>query len=173
MTQETALGAALKSAVQTMSKKKQTDMIADYLYSKYDVFKRFKPLAIGIEKDLVEALPQFDAALIHRVLSNHCRRPKYLKAVARGGKRFNLNNRFQGEVSEQEQQYALSQPNIREAIEKQRLLWSMGKRLRIEFQAAFLRDGQPENLLGMLSARFLFCGGRRKPIFGFQAAVLQ
>ena len=64
MTQETALGAALKSAVQTMSKKKQTDMIADYLYSKYDVFKRFKPLAIGIEKDLVEALPQFDAALI-------------------------------------------------------------------------------------------------------------
>ena len=71
MTQETALGAALKSAVQTMSKKKQTDMIADYLYSKYDVFKRFKPLAIGIEKDLVEALPQFDAALIDRVLSNH------------------------------------------------------------------------------------------------------
>ncbi len=119
MTQETALGAALKSAVQTMSKKKQTDMIADYLYSKYDVFKRFKPLAIGIEKDLVEALPQFDAVLIHRVLSNHCRRPKYLKAVARGGKRFNLHNRFQGEVSEQEQQYALSQPNIREAIEKQ------------------------------------------------------
>lgn len=119
MTQETALGAALKSAVQTMSKKKQTDMIAEYLYSKYDVFKRFKPLAIGIEKDLVEALPQFDAVLIHRVLSNHCRRPKYLKAVARGGKRFNLNNRFQGEVSEQEQQYALSQPNIREAIEKQ------------------------------------------------------
>ena len=119
MTQETALGAALKSAVQTMSKKKQTDMIADYLYSKYDVFKRFKPLAIGIEKDLVEALLQFDAVLIHRVLSNHCRRPKYLKAVARGGKRFNLHNRFQGEVSEQEQQYALSQPNIREAIEKQ------------------------------------------------------
>jgi len=118
MTQETALGAALKSAVQTMSKKKQTDMIAEYLYSKYDVFKRFKPLAIGIEKDLVEALPQFDAVLIHRVLSNHCRRPKYLKAVARGGKRFNLNNRFQGEVSEQEQQYALSQPNIREEIEK-------------------------------------------------------
>ena len=49
----------------------------------------------------------------------------------------------------------------------------MRLKLRIEFQAAFLRDGQPENLLGMLSARFLFCGGRRKPIFGFQAAVLQ
>ena len=53
------------------------------------------------------------------MLSNHCRRPKYVKAVARGGKRFNLNNRFQGEVSAEEQQHALSQPGIREAIEKQ------------------------------------------------------
>ena len=69
MTQETALGAALKSAVQTMSKKKQTDLIADHIYGKYDVFKRFKPLALGIDKDLVAALPQYDPALIARVLS--------------------------------------------------------------------------------------------------------
>lgn len=119
MSQETALGAALKNAVQTMSKKKQTEMIAEYIYGKYDVFKRVKPLAIGIEKELVEALPQFDAGLINRVLSNHCRRPKYIKAVARGGKRFNLNNRFQGEVTAEEQAHALSQPGIKEAIEKQ------------------------------------------------------
>ncbi|ULJ61259.1 ProQ/FINO family protein [Wielerella bovis] len=119
MTQETALGAALKNAVQTMSKKKQTEMIAEYIYGKYEVFSRCKPLAVGIEKDLVEALPQFDAALINRVLSNHCRRPKYIKAIARGGKRFNLNNRFQGEVSAEEQAHALAQPGIKEAIEKQ------------------------------------------------------
>ena len=99
MAQETALGAALKSAVQTMSKKKQTDMIADHIYGKYDVFKRFKPLAVGIDQDLVAALPQYDPALIARVLANHCRRPRYLKALARGGKRFDLNNRFKGEVS--------------------------------------------------------------------------
>ncbi|MCO6515377.1 MAG: osmoprotectant transport activator ProQ, partial [Snodgrassella sp.] len=43
MSQETALGAALKSAVQTMSKKKQTYMIAEHIYRKYDVFKHFKP----------------------------------------------------------------------------------------------------------------------------------
>ncbi|HGG8205977.1 TPA: ProQ/FINO family protein, partial [Neisseria meningitidis] len=90
MTQETALGAALKSAVQTMSKKKQTEMIADHIYGKYDVFKRFKPLALGIDQDLIAALPQYDAALIARVLANHCRRPRYLKALARGGKRFDL-----------------------------------------------------------------------------------
>ena len=112
MTQETALGAALKSAVQTMSKKKQTDMIAEHIYHKYDVFKRFKPLALGIDQDLVAALPQFDPPLIARVLANHCRRPRYLKALARGGKRFDLNNRFKGEVSPEEQAVAQQHPLV-------------------------------------------------------------
>lgn len=119
MTQETALGAALKSAVQTMSKKKQTDMIADHIYSKYDVFKRFKPLAVGIDQDLVAALPQFDPSLIARVLANHCRRPRYLKSLARGGKRFDLNNRFKGEVSPEEQAIAEQHPAVQQDLAAQ------------------------------------------------------
>ena len=115
MTQETALGAALKSAVQTMSKKKQTDMIADHIYNKYDVFKRFKPLAVGIDQDLITALPQFDPTLIARVLANHCRRPRYLKALARGGKRFDLNNRFKGEVTPEEQAIAQQHASMQQA----------------------------------------------------------
>lgn len=117
--QHTALGEALKQAVQTMSKRRQTEMVAEYIYNKYEVFKRTRPLAVGIEQELTQALPQFDPQIINRVLSNHCRRPRYVKAVARGGKRFNLNNRFQGEVTPEEQAFALSQPGIKEAIEKQ------------------------------------------------------
>lgn len=64
MQNETSIGAALKAAVQTMSKKKQTDLIADHVYEKYDVFKKFKPLAVGIDQDLIAALPQFEATLI-------------------------------------------------------------------------------------------------------------
>lgn len=119
MTQETALGAALKSAVQTMSKKKQTDMIANHIYGKYDVFKRFKPLALGIDQDLAAAMPQYDPALIARVLANHCRRPRYLKALARGGKRFDLNNRFKGEVSAEEQAIAAQHPIVKEILARQ------------------------------------------------------
>ncbi|KES13412.1 MULTISPECIES: ProQ/FINO family protein [Snodgrassella] len=115
MSQETALGAALKSAVQTMSKKKQTDMIAEHIYRKYDVFKHFKPLAIGIDQDLITALPQYDPALIARVLANHCRRPRYIKSLARGGKRFDLNNRFKGEVSPEEQAIAKQHPSMQTA----------------------------------------------------------
>nr|UOP04760.1 ProQ/FINO family protein [Conchiformibius kuhniae] len=119
MSNQTALGEALKQAVQTMSKRRQADMVAEHIYAKYDVFNRFKPLAVGIEQELVQALPQFDPKIINRVLSNHCRRPRYVKSVARGGKRFNLNNRFQGEVTPEEQAFALEQPGIREAIERQ------------------------------------------------------
>lgn len=119
MTQETALGEALKSAVQTMSKKKQTEMIADHIYGKYDVFKRFKPLALGIDQDLITALPQYDPTLIARVLANHCRRPRYLKALARGGKRFDLNNRFKGEVTPEEQAIAQNHPFVQQALQQQ------------------------------------------------------
>ena len=110
MQNETSIGAALKAAVQTMSKKKQTDLIADHVYEKYDVFKKFKPLAVGIDQDLIAALPQFEATLIARVLANHCRRPRYIKALARGGKRFDLNGRFKGEVTAEEQQIAQNPP---------------------------------------------------------------
>lgn len=104
------MGMALKAAVQTLSKKKQTEMIAEYVYKKYDVFSRFKPLAIGIDQDLIVALPQYEPTLILRVLSNHCRRPRYIKALARGGKRFDLNNRFKGEVTPEEQEIARNHP---------------------------------------------------------------
>ena len=110
MAQETALGAALKAAVQTMSKKKQTELIADYIYKKYDVFSRFKPLAIGIDKDLVAALTQYDTTLVARVLANHCRRPRYIKSLARGGKRFGLDGHIKGEVTAEEQAIAQANP---------------------------------------------------------------
>lgn len=99
---ETALGAALKSAVQTLSKKKQTEMIADHLYSKYAVFKQFRPLAIGIHEVLIAELSQFDPALVTRVLTNHCKKPRYLKSLAKGGKRYDLKGRETAVISEEE-----------------------------------------------------------------------
>lgn len=104
--QETALGAALKSAVQSLSKKKQTEMIADHLYGKYPVFKQFRPLAIGIHEALIAELPQFDSALVVRVLTNHCKKPRYLRSLAKGGKRYDLKGRETTVISEEEKNEA-------------------------------------------------------------------
>ncbi len=120
--QETALGAALKAAVQTMSKKKQTELIANYIYGKYEIFSRFKPLAIGIDKDLLSVLPQYDPVLVARVLANHCRRPRYIKALARGGKRFDLNGHFKGEVTPEEQAIAKAHPCMKSQQSSEELL---------------------------------------------------
>ncbi|UTH74767.1 ProQ/FINO family protein [Chromobacterium sp. IIBBL 290-4] len=114
---ETALGAALKSAVQSLSKKKQTEMIADHIYGKFDVFRQFRPLALGIHESLIAALPQFDSALISRVVANHCRKPRYLKSLSRGGKRFDLNGKPQGEVSVEEKRAAELQIQPKAAAE--------------------------------------------------------
>ena len=115
MAKETSMGLALKAAVGTLSRKKQTELIAEYIYKKYEVFNRFKPLAVGIDQDLIKAMPQYDATLILRVLSNHCRRPRYIKALAKGGKRFNLNNRFKGEITAEEQAIAQKHPSLQTA----------------------------------------------------------
>lgn len=112
------MGAAFKSAIQSISRKKQTELIAEYIYEKYDVFKRFKPLAIGIDQELIAALPQHDPVLVLRVLSTHCRRPRYIRALSRGGKRFDLNNRFKGEVTAEEQNIALQHPSMQQAANK-------------------------------------------------------
>lgn len=121
MSQETSMGAALKAAVQTLSKKKQTELIAEHIYAKYDVFNRFKPLAIGIDQDLIVALPQYEPTLIMRALSNHCRRPRYIKSLSRGGRRFDLNNRFKGEVSVEEQQIALQNPCMQNSVQTKKI----------------------------------------------------
>ena len=119
MTKETSMGIALKAAVGTLSRKKQTELIAEYIYKKYDVFSRFKPLAVGIDQDLIKAMPQYDSTLILRVLSNHCRRPRYIKALAKGGKRFDLNNRFKGEITAEEQAVAQQHPCMQTAKAEQ------------------------------------------------------
>lgn len=106
LTPETAICAALKQAVQSLSKKKQTVMITEYIYSRFEVFRQFRPLTVGIHAHLIEALPQFDANLIARVVANHCRRPRYIKALARGGKRFDLAGRVLGEVTLEEKKAA-------------------------------------------------------------------
>lgn len=131
MTQETSLSIALKEAVQTMSKKQQVKLITDHLYNKYEVFSKFKPLAIGIDDDLVKALPQYDQQLVLRALSNHCRRPKYLKQLVRGGKRFNLHGKVKGEVTEEEKKAAQEQS---EALSKQLTEKTLTKEKNIEAQ---------------------------------------
>lgn len=118
MKPETALGAALKSAVSGMSKRKQTELVAQHIYGRYNIFRQYKPLAIGIEEKLCQDMSQYDPQIIRRVLANHCRRLRYLNALAKGGRRFDLNGRPKGEISPEEQQAAQTFLDNKKAAEK-------------------------------------------------------
>lgn len=113
---DTTLANAFKAAVQNISKKKQVQFVADCLYSKYPVLRMFRPLAIGIDQVIITANPQFDRYLIRRVLSNHCQRPRYLKAIAAGSKRYGLDSKPCGVITPQEQTLAQNHPTMKPTI---------------------------------------------------------
>ena len=77
-----------------------------HVYSKFEVFRQFRPLALGIHESLIATLSQFDPVLISRVVANHCRKPRYIKSLARGGKRFDLSGKPVGEVKPEEKKAA-------------------------------------------------------------------
>ncbi|MEJ2793108.1 ProQ/FINO family protein [Iodobacter sp. LRB] len=100
--QNSALAQALQSAIGEKSARQQQIMIIELLYQRYPVMKQFKPLMIGVHKELEKALPQFGANHVHRSIAAHCRKVRYLKSVARGGKRFDLNGKPVGDVTAEE-----------------------------------------------------------------------
>lgn len=100
--QNSALAQAFQSAIGEKSARQQQIMIIELLYQRYPVMKQFKPLMIGVHKELEKALPQFGANHVHRSIAAHCRKVRYLKAVARGGKRFDLNGKPVGDVTLEE-----------------------------------------------------------------------
>jgi hypothetical protein len=104
-------------------------MIAEHVYSKFEVFRQFRPLALGIHESLIAALPQFDATLISRVVANHCRKPRYVKSLARGGKRFDLAGKPSGEVSAEEKKAAqlMSRPSLQRRLR----LWKLYRTIRL------------------------------------------
>jgi len=68
------------------------------------------PLALGVDRELRLLLARKRAG---RVLSWWCGHPAYRAAVARGGPRYNLDGSVAGEVTEQQQTFAVLNPRSR------------------------------------------------------------
>lgn len=96
---------ALPATAETPSKNQQQELIRAKLYE-LPAIRLFRPLAIGIHEEAITVLSEFDAALVRRVLGSHCKRPRYIVALARGGARYALNGEKSGEVTATEQEIA-------------------------------------------------------------------
>lgn len=87
------------------------------LQTRFDVFRNFSPLAIGIDKQLFAALPELSKKSIRLAMRSHTISTRYLKEMEKGAQRLNLDGTPAGEVTDENRQHAAEQ--LRERFKKQ------------------------------------------------------
>jgi ProP effector len=74
--------------------------------AKYPVFHEFKPLAIGIDKQLLTQDSELDRKLLRLALGMYTHSSRYLKAMEKASQRFNLDGSPGSEVPEEHRRHA-------------------------------------------------------------------
>lgn len=86
------------------------------LSATFAVFRDCQPLAIGIHKTIKARLPEIDEGALRTALKRYTASTKYLKAIANGKKRSDLDGNPAGEVTAEQRQQALE--TIKERFRK-------------------------------------------------------
>lgn len=76
------------------------------LHDRFPVFREFKPLAIGIDKQLLTTDSGLNRRLLRQALSMHTKSFRYLKAIEKGGQRVNLDGSSGDDVPAEHQRHA-------------------------------------------------------------------
>jgi len=76
------------------------------LEKRFPVIAEFKPLAIGIDKQLFAAMPELEKKLARIALSLHTNSTPYLKGMGKGTSRFNLDGTPAGDLEEAHRKHA-------------------------------------------------------------------
>jgi len=87
------------------------------LQTRFDVFRNFSPLAIGIDKQVFAQLPEVSRKSLRLALRSHTISTRYLKEMEKGSVRLNLDGSTAGEVTDENRQHAAEQ--LRERFKKQ------------------------------------------------------
>lgn len=86
------------------------------LQAQYVVFRECRPLAIGVDKQLLAARPELDRKLLRLALRTHTASVRYLKAMEKASQRFDLDGQAVAEVSEEHRAHAAQ--TLRERFRK-------------------------------------------------------
>lgn len=76
------------------------------LQTRFDVFRNFSPLAIGIDKQLFAALPDLSRKAVRLAMRSHTMTTRYLKEMEKGTQRLNLDGSPAGDVTDENRQHA-------------------------------------------------------------------
>lgn len=84
--------------------------------AQFPVLQEARPLAIGIHKGILERLPDLDKQKVSKAMRLHTASTRYLKAMAKGGPRYDLEGNPAGEVTAEQQEAAAKM--VKERIER-------------------------------------------------------
>ncbi len=87
------------------------------LQTRFDVFRNFSPLAIGIDKQVFAQLPEVSKKSLRLAMRSHTMSTRYLKEMEKGTVRLNLDATAAGEVTDENRQHAAEQ--LKERFKKQ------------------------------------------------------
>lgn len=87
------------------------------LQTRFDVFRNFSPLAIGIDKQVFALLPEVSRRTLRLAMRSHTISTRYLKEMEKGVTRLNLDGTPAGEVTDENRQHAAEL--LRERFKKQ------------------------------------------------------
>lgn len=87
------------------------------LQEKFPPFRDCLPLAIGIDKQILERLPEVERKTLRIALGLHTNSTRYLKVMAKAAARFDLDGNAAGEVPEAHRTHA--EETLRERFRKE------------------------------------------------------
>lgn len=121
------------------------------LTTSYSVFAEGRPLAIGIHKAIQARQPELDGRALRLALRLHTSSTRYLKAVANGSQRFDLEGNPAGEITAEQKAQALDalKERFRVGAERKR----EAERARLEAEKTAHQRQKLEQLAAKFNAR--------------------
>lgn len=87
------------------------------LQVRFDVFRNFSPLAIGIDKQVLAQMPDVNKKALRLAMRSHTISTRYLKEMSKATQRLNLDGTPAGDVTDENRQHASDL--LRERFKKQ------------------------------------------------------
>jgi ProP effector len=107
----------MTTAESTPAKPTDARVLLKDLQARFDVFRNFSPLAIGIDKQVFAQMPELEKKALRLAMRSHTISTRYLKEMEKGTVRLNLDGTPAGEVTDENRQHAAEL--LRERFKKQ------------------------------------------------------
>ncbi len=118
-------------------------------------FRDCKPLAIRIDKAVGERFPEVERKVVRNAMRIHTASTRYLKAMEKGGARFDLDGKEDGTVTDEQREHARQTLKERFAeAAKRRKAAEQAEKAKREAEEAERRKSQKlQQLVGKFSKR--------------------